>query len=100
MTVDRDINSHADRRDLALAIWEASQPARGTLVQSYLESRDIVLPPPPTLRFHPGLKRPAGSVWPAMVALVTAARTKRRLQFTELLLPPAARERPTSSPTR
>ena len=41
------------------------------MVETYLASRGIELPPPSTLRFHPGLKHPSGGIWPAMVALVT-----------------------------
>ena len=46
-------------------------PADGTLVETYLASRGLHLPPPPALRFHAGLKHPSGGIWPAMVALVT-----------------------------
>jgi hypothetical protein len=46
-------------------------PADGTLVETYLASRGLHLPAPPTLRFHAGLKHPSGGIWPAMVALVT-----------------------------
>lgn len=52
-------------------IWRQSQPARGTLAETYLRSRGIDLPPPDALRFHPGLKHPSGGTWPAMVAQVT-----------------------------
>jgi len=55
----------------ALAIWGASVPAYGTLVTTYLASRRLHLPPPTSLRFHPGLTHPSGGTWPAMVALVT-----------------------------
>jgi putative DNA primase/helicase len=55
----------------ALAIWGASVPAYGTLVTTYLASRGLHLPPPTSLRFHPGLTHPSGGTWPAMVALVT-----------------------------
>jgi hypothetical protein len=58
----------------ALAIWEAALSAEGTLVQTYLASRGLVLTPQPNLRFHPGLKHPLGGFWPAMVALVTRGR--------------------------
>jgi hypothetical protein len=71
MTVDRGISLDTRGRELALSILEASKPGGGTLVQTYLESRDICLPPPPSLRFHPGLKHPGGDVWPAMVGLIT-----------------------------
>lgn len=59
----------------ALEIWEASEPAAGTLAERYLNSRGIKIPVPESLRFHSGLKHPSGSVYPAMVALVTHGRT-------------------------
>jgi putative DNA primase/helicase len=65
---DRD---DANRSEAALAIWEAATPADGTLVASYLVSRGLHIPPPPTLRFHARLKHPSGETWPAIVALVT-----------------------------
>ena len=65
---DRD---DGKRTEAALAIWQAATPAGNTLVESYLVSRGLRLPPPPTLRFHAGLKHPSGGIWPAMVALVT-----------------------------
>ena len=61
----------AKRTEVALAIWQSAMPADGTLVETYLASRGLHLPPPPTLRFHAGLKHPSGGIWPAMVALVT-----------------------------
>nr|WP_281722278.1 toprim domain-containing protein [Nitrosomonas nitrosa] len=65
---DRD---GAKRTEVALAIWQASTPADGTLVETYLVSRGLHIPPPPALRFHTVLKHPSGGTWPAMVALVT-----------------------------
>jgi putative DNA primase/helicase len=59
------------RSNAALAIWQSAIPAAGTLVETYLRSRGVYLPPWPTLRFHSGLKHPSGGRWPAMVALVT-----------------------------
>ena len=59
------------RTEAALAIWQAATPAVGTLVETYLRSRGLHLPPMPKLRFHAGLKHPSGSYWPALVALVT-----------------------------
>lgn len=67
---DRPDRSDAERTEAALSIWQAAMPA-GTLVQTYLASRGLQLSPPPTLRFHARLKHPSGSIWPAMVALVT-----------------------------
>jgi Toprim domain-containing protein len=50
---DRD---DAKRSEAALAIWQSATPAGGTLVEPYLVSRGLHLPPPPTLRFHTGLR--------------------------------------------
>jgi hypothetical protein len=68
-------NDQPDRNDVkrseaALAIWHSATPAGDTLVETYLVSRGLHLSPPPTLRFHPGLKHPSGGIRPAMVALV------------------------------
>jgi hypothetical protein len=59
------------RTEIALAIWQATTPAANTVVESYLASRGLHLPPVSTLRFHAGLKHPSGGIWPVMVALVT-----------------------------
>ena len=64
---DRD---DARRTAMALAIWQSAALAAGTPIVTYLASRSIHLAPK-ALRFHPGLKHPAGGLWPAMVALVT-----------------------------
>jgi putative DNA primase/helicase len=65
-------DSEAVRRtEAALAIWRGSQSAEGTPVETYLRSRGLTIPIPPSIRFHTGLKHPLGGVWPAMVALVT-----------------------------
>ena len=63
-------SADAKRIESALRLWEASSPALGTPVESYLHSRGLHLPPPATIRFHE-LKHPTGGIWPAMVALVT-----------------------------
>jgi len=66
--------THVKRDNIpsALAIWHQSVPAAGTLVETYLRSRGITLPPPLTLSFHPSLlHNPTDTYWPAMVALVT-----------------------------
>ena len=57
------------RTEAAFAIWQASQPAVGTPVETYLCSRGLHVSPPSVLHFHAGLKHPSGSVWPAMVAM-------------------------------
>jgi putative DNA primase/helicase len=59
------------RTEAALRMWRATVPANGTLVETYLRSRAIVMPIPAALRFHAGLKHSCGEFWPAMVAQVT-----------------------------
>jgi putative DNA primase/helicase len=66
---DRD---DAKRTEAALAVWQSARCARGSPVETYLDSRGLHLPLPPTLRFHSGLKHRSGSIWPVMVALVTS----------------------------
>jgi hypothetical protein len=68
--VSTTTSTNAELGTKAREIWEASQPAAGTLVEQYLRSRAITLAIPPTLRFHPGLRHPSGLIAPAMVALV------------------------------
>jgi hypothetical protein len=70
-----DATQSARRTSLALAIWEESAPADGTLVERYLASRGIRIPPPSSIRFHPRLKHRSGRRWPAMIALVTNGTT-------------------------
>ena len=60
-----------ERSAVALSIWHAAIPADGTLVEAYLASRGLGCSLPLSLRFHRGLKHPAGGIWPCMVALVT-----------------------------
>lgn len=61
-----------ERTRRALELWDCSRKARGTLVESYLASRGLALPPGARLRFNPRLRHSAdGRVWSAMVALVT-----------------------------
>jgi phage/plasmid primase-like uncharacterized protein len=59
------------RTEAVLALWTAAEPARGTLVGTYLAARGIRVPVPEALRFHAALPHPSGGTWPAMLALVT-----------------------------
>ena len=61
----------AKRTARALAIWNESQHPRGTLVQTYLEQRGLILPgeTAAAIRFHPACPFKAGRI-PAMVSLV------------------------------
>jgi putative DNA primase/helicase len=76
---DRTSNRDDDklRTANALQLWCAGRPADETLVQVYLRSRGIRIARPGTIKFHSGLKHPTGSIWPAMIALVTHGRDNR-----------------------
>jgi hypothetical protein len=78
--VEREPDRDDQRRtEAALAIWQSTEPAQATPIQTYLMSRGIHLPPAYALRFHGGLKHPSGGCWPAMVALVTNGRDGTRI---------------------
>jgi putative DNA primase/helicase len=57
-------------KDVALSIWKSSGAIIGSAAETYLQARGITLSLPDSLRFHPGLKHPSGTRWPAMVAQV------------------------------
>jgi putative DNA primase/helicase len=80
MSLEREPDPDARARtEAALAIWRASHDIVGSLAETYLRSRGIVLSPLLCLRFHPGLKHASGGVWPAMVALVVHGQTGEAL---------------------
>ena len=66
-----------DSKDAARRLFAASRPVRGTLAESYLRSRGIILPLRfPALRFHPACYYRADDeapleTWPALIAAVT-----------------------------
>jgi putative DNA primase/helicase len=66
--LDRETDT---RTTHALSIWQLTNAADDTPVETYLRSRGLTVPPPSTLRFHARLKHRSGNMWPAMVALVT-----------------------------
>ena len=68
----KEAESRQRRISQALAVWRDSLHAVGTAVETYLRSRAITVPPPPTLRFHPALKHRDGRTYPAIVAAVQA----------------------------
>jgi putative DNA primase/helicase len=54
-----------------LELWSKSQPAQGTVVETYLRSRGIILPIPGTIRFLPrAFHKPSGQHFPVMLARV------------------------------
>jgi DNA primase len=58
-------------RDWAIRLWNDAIPAAGTLAETYLRSRGIVLPIPPTLRFLPRHRhQDTGQDFPVMLGAV------------------------------
>ena len=71
VSIEPEVES-SKRQAKALAIWQASGPAQGTLTEKYLASRGLHLSFSHGLRFHSSLWHyPSGDTWPAMLALVT-----------------------------
>lgn len=70
-------NDDKARTAHALQLWCAGRPPDDTPVQVYLRSRGIRIGIPGTIKFHSGLKHRTGSIWPAMIALVTQGRDNR-----------------------
>ena len=68
---EREPPSTQTRIVAAMSIWNQTEPASGTPVETYLRNRGIELPPRRVLAYQPRLKHPTGGVWPGMVALVT-----------------------------
>jgi hypothetical protein len=67
--VDQTRKDEQKNQRTALALWQESEPAAGTLVERYLALRGIRLPVPPSLRYHASLRYPhSGIELPAMVA--------------------------------
>jgi putative DNA primase/helicase len=63
-----------DKTIVALRIWAQTVELRRTAAEGYLAVRGIMVGST-ALRFHPLLKHPSGSRWPALVALVADGLT-------------------------
>ncbi|MEM5276703.1 toprim domain-containing protein [Cupriavidus taiwanensis] len=62
-------------------LWSACTPLSGVAV-AYLKARQCCIPPGDSdLRFHPALKHPTGHTGPALVGLITDARTCQPLSL-------------------
>jgi putative DNA primase/helicase len=70
--VQNDAGRQRRNQESALRFWHEAGPGAGTLVETYLRSRFIALPIPPSLKFHPNLRHPSGVYLPAMIAAVQA----------------------------
>ena len=92
-SAERTSNPDAVRTSAALSIWRCASSPEGTPVETYLRSRALRLPLPPTLRFHQGLKHPEGAVWPAMVSLVTRGHDDTPTGIHRTFLSPGGRSK-------
>jgi DNA primase len=55
----------------AIDTWQSATPAAGSLVENYLKTRGIILPPPLSIRFLPRQRNwNDGKPYPVMIALV------------------------------
>jgi len=88
------------RTEAALAFWQASQPAEGTLADTYLRSRGLHVSTPSSIRFHPGLKHPSDGVWPAMVAFVTRGTDAEPIAIHRTFLAPDGSGKAPVDPTK
>ncbi len=64
------------RRDAARNIWKDAVPIAGTLGETYLRSRGITIPLPPTLRFAHLKHRADGRIKPAVVCAIQDGRNR------------------------
>jgi len=62
--------SGPDRSELVRKLWKTTKPARGSIVEMYLATRGLTLPPSDALRFDPSALHPNKSRLPSMRAIV------------------------------
>lgn len=72
----------------AFDIWKNALPGANTLAETYLHSRAIHIPIPPTLRFLPNSRYETGLSFPCMVALVTRGCDNQPLGIHRTFLTP------------
>ncbi len=70
------VDDGVDRIAEAKAIWRASQPATGTLAETYLRSRGLHLPIPASIRFSMLRYGARGPEHPVLVAAIAGADNK------------------------
>lgn len=70
------VNDGADRIEEAKAIWQAAEPAKGTLAEIYLRSRGLHLPIPDSIRFTRLRYGARGDLHPCLVAAVASVDDK------------------------
>jgi putative DNA primase/helicase len=82
-------HSGPDTAAMAIRCWRTAQGAPGSRIEAYLRSRQSSIPVPPSLRFHPSLRHPSGSYWPAMIALITEGVSGRPIGVHRTFLAPS-----------
>ena len=97
---EREHRSSQTRIAAAMSIWDQTEPASGTLVETYLRNRGIELAPPRVLAYQRCLKHPTGGVWPGMVALVTRGPDNEPLGIHRTFLTTDCRAKAAVSPQK
>jgi hypothetical protein len=70
---------HAPTKSYIPILWQRSQPASGSVVETYLRKRGISRLVPPSLRYLPNhLHKPTETSWPVMLAAVSDANGRLR----------------------
>jgi putative DNA primase/helicase len=85
---------------MALRIWHESVHAEGTHVETYLRSRGIQGPIPPTLRFHPSLFHTSRTYHPAMVGAIAVWPSKTVAGVHRTYLTPDGTDKAILSPNK
>jgi hypothetical protein len=103
--IDPKIQKDEQRKltGFARSIWNATAPAKGTLVERYLEARGLALPETRAIRFHPRLKVTGTEfIAPAMVCAYCDIKTNefRGVHRTWLSLDAKRIDRATLGPTK
>ena len=77
---DREPPQSRTRVGAAMSIWHRSQPAEGTLVQTYLRTRGITLPPQKVLNHPASDAVKNGKTWPS-IPRTLSCRLRRAATF-------------------
>lgn len=78
----------SNNAEQAQMLWQQSLPAEGTPVETYLRHRGFTGAIPPTLRFNPHLRHPKGTSYPAMIAAVTVAPSRKVVAVQRVFIAP------------
>ena len=93
-------DDHRRRTAVATKLWCSAQGGAESLVVNYLAGRGIRVDVPARLRFHPALDHRGGSIWPAMIALVTHGTDDRPLGIHRTWLDHDGRSKAPVSPNK